>query len=236
MREHEDVLDPGSTRLRSSYDARLDGRFEALRMAVAADRQCLARELQQTHAGESSWRRKLVNLRAGERRLAAVRMVMPVRPALRLERSARARDGQAQALDHLAEHVIGEKAQAIAHDLDRDVPIAEMVSRLRDQQGIVAAASSSDSSAATISTSRPSSRRSRSPPRSTRPALDDQGGLAAARRAARAIGSCSARRSPGGPSGHRQHCCGVQNRKYRCVIGSVAAGSQTSNSPSARTS
>jgi hypothetical protein len=80
-----------------------------------------------------------VDLGLDQWELAAVSMMMPVRPALRLERRAYGVDLEAKSLDHLFEDMIVEESQSVRHHLNGHMTIAEMEGRPRDRHCIIAA-------------------------------------------------------------------------------------------------
>ena len=77
-----------------------------------------------------------MNLRKTRRLLAAVRVMVSVGAALGFERRDQRGDRQTQPRDHLRQHVIGEKAQAIGHQLHGNVPIAEVIGGFGDQKRV----------------------------------------------------------------------------------------------------
>jgi len=72
------------------------------------------------------------------RSLAAVRVMVAIGAALGFERRDECVDLQTQPRNHLRQDVIGEEAQAVGHQLHGDVPIAQMIGRLGDQERVAA--------------------------------------------------------------------------------------------------
>src|SRR5579863_2663728 len=85
-----------------------------------------------------SWRREGMNLGTNRRHLAAMVVMVAIRTPLRFERRDQRADPQTQTGHHVREYVIRQESQPIRHQLNRDVPIAEVVGRLGDQQRIAA--------------------------------------------------------------------------------------------------
>jgi hypothetical protein len=65
-------------------------------------------------------------------------VAMVIRAAFRLEGSVLVPDAQAQRLDHVVEHMIGQVAQVALADLEADMAIAEMVGAAGQRQRILA--------------------------------------------------------------------------------------------------
>ena len=177
--EREHVADPALRARGVRHDARLDGRLQPLRVAVGADRQRGARELQQAHqhrgvAGHfgfasaplapNSW------MRPPWPDSLSWRWCAPYAPASGSKGASTACHARAQARQHLLEHVVGREAQpAVAH-LHRHVAVAEVVGGARERLGRLARDVQDAARAAPPPRSRGRRRRRRrSPPRSTAP-------------------------------------------------------------------
>jgi hypothetical protein len=81
---------------------------------------------------------KFVNLRPRQRYLAAVGVMVPISASLGLEHREHGHNLQAQSFDHLTEHMIVEEPQSARHHLHCDVPIAQVIRRLGERDGIIA--------------------------------------------------------------------------------------------------
>jgi hypothetical protein len=79
-----------------------------------------------------------MNFRGSRRRFAAMRVVVPIGSTLRFERRIKRRYLQSKPGDHLTEHVIGEKTQTVLDELNRYMPVSEVIGGLCDQQRITA--------------------------------------------------------------------------------------------------
>lgn len=72
-------------------------------------------------------------------RFAGVCMMLTISAAFRLEWRIDRRYFQPEPGHHFSQHVIGEKTQSASDELNRDVPVSQMISGLHDQQRLSAA-------------------------------------------------------------------------------------------------
>src|ERR1700722_20580552 len=79
-----------------------------------------------------------MNLRNSRQRLAAVRMVMPIGAAFRFEWGVEAGYLQSEPGDHVGQHVIGEKAQSICHELNGNMPVSQVICGSGNQSRVAA--------------------------------------------------------------------------------------------------
>ena len=161
---------------------------------------------------------------------------------------------RAQPAQHVFEHVIAADAQLVADDLHVGVAVADDARRAAARSSALVGARSRSVARRSpcTSTIAPSSSTRPSPSRSATgfsQIEQERRALLAGQHDAPAVAVVGvehdtvdgrASRIPVplrlAPAVTRCIACITQNRKYRCAIGSTSAGSQVSNSPSARTS
>jgi len=167
-----------------------------------------------------------------------------VSPCLGLERRTQSRDHRAEAAQHAGEHVVGGDSQPSVSDLRRRVPIAEVVRGARERSRIgtayfdqvfVGGNDAHDAPVVGFETIAAAQDRPSLEKDTDLLAADDRGAEPALLpQLEREHQLGIVRRPSAEPASNDEHA--IQNRKYRCAIGSTLAGSQTSSSPSARTS
>src|ERR1700722_9977073 len=118
---------PGRARIRLPPRARVNGYSRQLELPGSPFAKAAS-------APARSWRGIRVNFRSCRRLLAAVRVVMSIGAAFRLERLKETGYLQPEPGDHVAQDMVGEKAQAVIHELNGNMPVSEMISGSGNQK------------------------------------------------------------------------------------------------------